>query len=458
MKLEIIVLAAGQGTRMQSSLPKVLHPVGGKPMLMRVLDCAASLSPEKIHVVTGFKSQQIEDVITQFSPKWLPSIIWANQTEQNGTGHAVMQAMPNVDPASRCLILFGDVPLADSAVLSNLVRSEATLALLTATPENREGLGRILRDERNHVTGIVEQKDATEIQKCIGEINTGMMMCEGEALAGWLNRLGNDNSQREYYLTDIVALAVADSKPVDAIIAEDPDRFIGVNSKRDLATAERYLQKLLADQLMRQGVTITDPARIDIRGSVDFGHDCSVDINVIFEGDVSIGSNVTIEANCIIRDSNIGDHSHVYANSLVQQASLGKRCHIGPYARLRPDTVLEDDVRIGNFVEVKKSHIAKGSKANHLAYVGDSTVGKDVNIGAGVITCNYDGANKYQTIIGDGVFVGSDSQLVAPVTIESGATIGAGATITRNVAAGDLAISRARQTAIKNWRRPVKKK
>lgn len=456
MTLEVIILAAGQGTRMQSKVPKVLHPVGGKPMLMHVLDRAAELSAEKIRVVTGFRGQQIRDSVESFAPSYLSSIHWFDQAEQNGTGHAVMQAMPGVDPNADCLVLYGDVPLIDTGVLKNLLQSQNTLTLLTAKPVNIEGLGRIIRNQQDQVCGIVEQKDASEIQKQITEINTGILLCKGKRLADWLGRIKNNNSQGEYYLTDIVSLAVTDGDSVGAVLAEEPSRFVGVNSKQDLAQIERTLQKLQAETLMAQGVTVVDPNRIDVRGSVKFGQDCSVDINVIFEGEVTIGSNVTIESNCVIRDSVIGDQCHIHANTLIEKAAMGDRCSVGPFARLRPDTILESEVRVGNFVEIKKSRLDQGAKANHLAYVGDSAVGKNVNIGAGVITCNYDGANKHQTIIGDDVFVGSDSQIVAPVTIGAGATIGAGSTITKNIKEGDLAISRAKQVSIKNWKRPEK--
>jgi len=456
MTLEVIILAAGEGTRMQSKVPKVLHPVGGKPMLLRVLDCAAELSAEKIRVVTGFRGQQIRDAVESYTPKYLPSIQWFDQAAQNGTGHAVIQAMPGVDPEANCLVLYGDVPLVDTEVLQSLTQSSHTLTLLTAKPDNIAGLGRILRNDQGQVIGIVEQKDASEIEKEIREINTGILMCKGKQLADWLSQLQNNNSQGEYYLTDIVAMAVADGASVNAIVAEDASRFIGVNSKVDLAQVERILQRHHAENLMQQGVTLADSDRIDVRGNIQFGQDCYVDINVIFEGEVTIGSNVTIEPNCIIRDSIIGDHCHIHANTLIEKASLGNRCNVGPFARLRPDTVLESEVRIGNFVEIKKSRLDQGAKANHLAYVGDSKVGKNVNIGAGVITCNYDGANKHQTIIGDDVFVGSDSQLVAPVTIGAGATIGAGSTITKNIEEGNLAISRAKQVSIRNWKRPEK--
>ncbi len=426
-------------------------------MLMHVLDSAASLSPEKIHVVTGFRSEEIQNSVAHYAPDYLSTIAWVHQEKQLGTGHAVMQAMPAVNPNAHCLILYGDVPLVDRQVLSAIAKLDASLVLLTSKPEDCEGMGRILRDEENRVTGIIEQKDASDAQKQIEEINTGIMMCKGRDLSNWLNHLGNNNSQGEYYLTDVVEMAVFDQKPVEAVVAADSARFAGVNSKLDLATAERTYQKSQAVELMNGGVTLLDPDRIDIRGNASFGQDCCVDVNVILEGEVSIGSGVVIEPNCIIRNSQIGDYTRILANTLIEDAVVGQRCQIGPFARLRPDTKLLDEVRIGNFVEIKNSEFGNSSKANHLAYVGDSSVGSNVNIGAGVITCNYDGANKHKTTIGDDVFVGSDSQLVAPVTIESGATIGAGATITKNVQKNDLAISRAKQVAIKNWERPKKK-
>ena len=458
MSIEVIVLAAGQGTRMRSSLPKVLHTLGDSPMLMHVLDTANALDPSRIHLITGFQGEQVHQALETTAPRYIEKINWVTQAEQHGTGHAVMQALPHVDKSSRCLILFGDVPLIDSETLRGMCQSSAALTLLTAIPKNNFGLGRIIRDAGNDITGVVEEKDADPHEREIREINTGIMLCKADLLDKWLGQLNNDNSQGEYYLTDIVAMAVADGQPVEGKIAAHPERLTGVNSRANLASTERLYQQLQAQELMESGVTLRDPARFDLRGEATFGRDCTVDINVILEGKVEIGDRVTIEANCVVRNSRIGTGCRIHANSVIEDAELGEGCNVGPFARLRPETRLGSQVRIGNFVEVKKSHLADGAKANHLAYVGDSEVGRNTNIGAGVITCNYDGANKHQTIIGDDVFVGSDTQLVAPVKIASGATIGAGSTITRNIDEGDLAISRAKQTSVKNWKRPVKKK
>jgi bifunctional UDP-N-acetylglucosamine pyrophosphorylase/glucosamine-1-phosphate N-acetyltransferase len=456
MSLEVIILAAGQGTRMRSALPKVLHPVGGKPMLQHVIDTAQLLEPARIHIVTGFESEQVRQTITASLKTDTNNINWCLQAQQNGTGHAVAQAIPAVAPDSSCLILYGDVPLVEVEILQKLCSFQACLSLITATPTDTTGLGRILRSESGAVTGIVEQKDATSEQLNISEVNTGIMLCQTAALTRWLNNLSNNNSQGEYYLTDIVASAVTDEESVHAEIAPDAEMFIGANSRMDLAIIERKYQQLQAQRLMAGGVTLADPSRLDVRGEVNIGIDCTIDINVVIEGKVVIGKNVSIGPNCNIRNAIIGDHCDIRANSVIDTATLGDHCQIGPFARLRPETKLANHVHIGNFVEIKKSEVGENSKANHLAYVGDSTVGKNVNIGAGVITCNYDGANKHNTIIGDDVFVGSDSQLVAPVSIASGATIGAGATITRNVDKNTLAISRAPQKSVANWKRPTK--
>ncbi|MGI9315870.1 MAG: bifunctional UDP-N-acetylglucosamine diphosphorylase/glucosamine-1-phosphate N-acetyltransferase GlmU [bacterium] len=457
MSLEIIILAAGQGTRMRSTLPKVLHQVGGKSMLQHVVETSLQLNPKSIHVVTGYGSDTVKENTLAALGEKAQGIRWVLQKEQKGTGHAVAQAMPEVDNSSTCLILYGDSPLVNVETLRDLCAANSGLSLMTAKPENPEGLGRIVRDSQGKVTGIIEHKDATEEQRLIGEINSGIMACRADLLNRWVAGLDNRNSQGEYYLTDIVAKAVTDGEVVRTDLASDPNRLMGVNSCAELAVAERVFQNSIAQQLMRDGVTLMDPARLDVRGEPKFGSDCIVDINVFLEGNITIGNNVFIGPNCVVRNSIIGDHCRLHANSIIDDATLGDACEIGPFARVRPGTELSKSVKIGNFVEVKKSTLGEGSKANHLAYVGDSTVGNDVNIGAGVITCNYDGANKSQTIIGNDVFVGSDSQLVAPVEIGDGVTIGAGSTITRNVEADMLAISRAQQKSIANWRRPKKK-
>ena len=426
-------------------------------MLQHVLETVRKLDPAKIHVVTGYGSDEVREKINDTMGDRPRDIHWSLQKEQLGTGHAVAQAMPGVSNGATCLILYGDSPLVDARSLAKLCDSTASLSVMTARPECTEGLGRIIRDAQGDIKGIVEEKDATKEQKLIPEINTGIMACSAHLLNRWLTGLSNQNSQKEYYLTDIVAMAVAEKESVHAETAENPERMMGVNSCAELALAERVFQKLTSKKLMHDGMTIRDPARLDVRGDVRFGPDCIVDVNVIFEGAVSLGKNVSIGPNCVIRNSVLGDHSQIHANSILDNAIVGEGCEIGPFARIRPETVLSDWVKIGNFVEVKKSSLGAGSKANHLAYVGDSTVGENVNIGAGVITCNYDGANKSQTVIGNDVFVGSDVQLIAPVRIGDGATIGAGSTITRDVQAGKLALSRAQQKSIDNWRRPTKK-
>ncbi len=442
---------------MHSNLPKVLHTVGGKPMLYHVLRAALDLDPTTVHVVVGHGSEKVKEILSDLFPQASNRFNWVLQAEQRGTGDAVKQAIPAVSPAARCLVLFGDVPLINPADLARLGESGSALAILTATPSSPEGLGRILRDENGDITGIVEQRDATPSQLAIGEINTGILLGDATKLKQWLGQLDCNNNQGEYYLTDVVGLAAAEGQKVHGEIAEDPDRLLGINSRLELAVAERGHQRLVASALMQSGVTLRDPARLDVRGVASFGRDCVVDINVILEGRVALGDGVEIGAGCIIRDSIIGDHCHIHPNSILENAELGNHCQVGPFARLRPESRLGNYVKIGNFVEVKKSELFEGAKANHLAYVGDSTVGRNTNIGAGVITCNYDGANKHQTVIGDDVFVGSDSQLVAPVRIADGVTIGAGSTITRNVDNATLVVSRAKQMSVPGWKRPVKK-
>jgi bifunctional UDP-N-acetylglucosamine pyrophosphorylase/glucosamine-1-phosphate N-acetyltransferase len=457
MPLEVIILAAGQGKRMRSARPKVLHAVGGRPMLSRVVDAARTLGPASVHIVTGHGGDQVRSVMASLYPGGDEWLHWAYQAEQKGTGHAVLQALPAVAPRSRCLVLVGDVPLLDPSDLERLTRMDAPLCLLTATPSSPAGLGRILRNENGDITGIVEERDASEAERAIGEINTGIMLCAAADLARWLDSVGCDNQQGEFYLTDIVAIAVAEGAGVAGVVAADADRLLGINSRADLALAERGYQRLAARSLMEDGVTLLDPARVDIRGRARFGSDCVVDVNVVLEGDVVAGNDVIIGPGCIIRNSRIGDHCHIHPNTLIEDSVLGDHCNVGPFARLRPQTRLADGVRIGNFVEIKNSEFGDGAKANHLAYVGDSGVGANTNIGAGVITCNYDGANKHRTEIGADVFVGSDSQLVAPVRIADGVTIGAGSTITRNITQPALVLSRSKQLSVPGWQRPVKK-
>lgn len=451
-QLNIVVLAAGKGTRMRSALPKVLHTLAGLPMLVHVLDTARMLVPDKLCVVYGYGGDTVAQAINA------SDVIWVCQAEQKGTGHAVQQAIPYLQTDAIVLILFGDVPLIQAKTFQQVISQaqQDQLVLLTVDQDDPAGYGRILRDAQGNISGIVEHKDASEQQRGIREINTGIMAMPAARLVDWLQRLGCDNVQSEYYLTDIVAMAVADGFGVTSVHAQNPSEVFGVNSKSDLAQLERIYQRQVADTLMEQGVSMADPARLDVRGSVQCGQDVTIDVNCVFEGKVVLGDSVTIGANCVIRDANIGDHTVIAPFSHIESASIGQRCRIGPYARIRPGTELASGVHIGNFVEIKNSEIGAESSINHLSYVGDSTVGKDVNIGAGTITCNYDGANKHRTVIEDGAFIGSDSQLVAPVTIGRGATIAAGSTITRDAPAGELSVSRARQTTVHGWKRPKK--
>lgn len=450
--LHIVILAAGKGTRMRSAVPKVLHEVAGKPLLGHVLDAAKVLKPAAIHVVIGHGRDAIQQAFND------PDLRWVEQAEQLGTGHAVMQALPGIDDDASVLILAADVPLIRADTLSPLCECMGafSLAILTAQVDNPTGLGRILRDESDAVCGIIEEKDANAQQRRINEINSGIICAHAKELKAWLAEVQDDNAQQEYYLTDIFRIAHAMGAPVNAFSANDINEVEGINSRTQLARVERLYQMRQAEKLMAAGVTIIDPARIDIRGEVQVGADSVIDINCVIEGPTEIGGDVHIAPNCVITASTIADGSRIHPNSVIENANIGKRVNVGPFARLRPGTELGDGVRIGNFVETKNAKLAAGAKANHLSYVGDSTVGKNTNIGAGVITCNYDGANKHQTQIGDDVFVGSDSQLVAPVEIADGATIGAGSTITANVGKDQLAVSRARQRQIDGWQRPRK--
>ena len=451
--LNVVILAAGKGTRMYSQLPKVLHNFAGKPLLSHVIDSARQLNPAKIIVVYGYGGEAVPEAIAD------QAIIWVKQAEQLGTGHAVQQAMPYLDSDATTLILLGDVPLVSVESCQRLLQKAGQqLALLTVDKANPAGYGRIVRNASAGIEAIVEHKDASVQQRAINEVNTGIMAVGNSHLAKWLKRLGNNNQQREYYLTDIVAMAVQDGITVSAEITQDESQVAGVNSKQDLAGLERVYQLRYATRLMQAGVTLLDPFRIDVRGDLQAGNDVEIDVGCVFEGKVILADGVRIGAYCVIKDSNIGAGTVVAPFSHMDQVNIANDCRIGPYARLRPGTDLSAQARIGNFVEIKNSQVGAGSNINHLSYVGDSSVGKQVNIGAGTITCNYDGANKHRTVIGDNVFIGSDTQLVAPVTIGEGATIGAGSTITKNALAGELTISRGRQTTIKGWKRPVKVK
>ncbi len=453
MKLSIIILAAGQGTRMYSNIPKILHKLAGRTLLEHVCHTASALEHEDIYIVYGHGGEQVRETLSKLPVKWI------EQTEQLGTGHAVAQAISDVPELNDILVLYGDIPLITQETLQGLIDShkQTTLSLLTAYIDNPRGYGRIIRNGSDHVVCIVEEKDATDEERKIHEINTGMLMASAGSLRGWLDAMGNDNAQGEYYLTGIIKLAVAEGVKINSVIAESSIEIHGINNRSQLAEAERYYQLVQAHHLMNNGVTLMDPHRFDLRGELELGKDNSIDINVVLEGRLKLGNNVTIGPNCTIKDSIIGNNVNILANCVIENAIVGNDCRIGPFSRIRPDTTLDDEVHVGNFVEIKKSMVGKGTKINHLSYIGDSELGSETNIGAGVITCNYDGANKHKTIIGDKVFVGSDVQLVAPVKIENGATIAAGATITRDVDSNALAISRIEQRSIPLWKRPKKK-
>ena len=456
MALEIIILAAGQGSRMKSDLPKVMHTLAGKSLLEHVLDTANILNPGRIHVVIGHQATRVSESIDTNSLHG--DIHWVSQHEQLGTGHAVAQALPDIDPASTVQIIAGDVPLIQPDTLRPLIELESGINLLTAILPDASGFGRVIRDaKKGAVTAIIEHKDANQEQLAIKEVSTGVMAAKAADLKGWLSRVKNNNAQGEYYLPDIIALAVKDLASVKAITARDTLQISGINSRNELAKLERRFQQQLAEQLLADGVGLADPNRIDIRGKLTAGRNCFIDINTIFEENVALGDNVVIGPNVLIRNSIISDECTIKANSIVDNAQLSSKCIIGPFAHIRPDTKLHTGSKIGNFVEIKNSEIGQASKANHLSYIGDSKVGRNVNIGAGVITCNYDGVNKHRTIIGDEAFIGSDCQLIAPVEIGAGATIGAGSTISKNAPAGKLSLSRSKQIHIDNWQRPVKK-
>ncbi|MGZ8203343.1 MAG: bifunctional UDP-N-acetylglucosamine diphosphorylase/glucosamine-1-phosphate N-acetyltransferase GlmU [Burkholderiales bacterium] len=453
MPLNVVILAAGQGKRMRSDRPKVLHTLAGRSLLAHVIDCARALHATRICVVYGHGGEAVREAVAG------PDLAFVRQEPQLGTGHALLQALPSLGDAPLTLVLYGDVPLIKPTTLQGLIAAGGSgVSVLTAQLDDPAGYGRIVRSSDGAVRAIVEEKDATAEQRRIREVNTGLMALPTRRLSDWLRRLTNDNAQNEYYLTDVVKLALKDSLPVTAVTAAGPPETLGVNSRAQLAQLERIYQREYAGRLLDQGVALSDPARIDVRGALTCGRDVQIDVNCVFEGAVTLGEGVEIGPNCVLKNVSIADGTRVEAFSHIEGASIGERCRIGPYARLRPGARLSEEVHIGNFVEVKASEIGIGSKANHLAYIGDSTVGRNVNVGAGTITCNYDGANKHRTIIEDDVFIGSDTQLVAPVTVRKGATIGAGATITREVPPGVLALSRVSQTTVSGWKRPQKKK
>ncbi|MEM5506473.1 bifunctional UDP-N-acetylglucosamine diphosphorylase/glucosamine-1-phosphate N-acetyltransferase GlmU [Shewanella frigidimarina] len=451
MSLNVVILAAGKGTRMRSDLPKVLHPIAHKSMVQHVIDTANSLGSSAIQLVYGYGADKLQAALGE------QALNWVLQAEQLGTGHAVAQANPNINDDDTVLILYGDVPLIQQSTLEALlaVRPTNGLAILTVNLPNPTGYGRIVR-EQGKVVGIIEQKDANAEQLAINEVNTGIMAVPGKQLKAWLNRLSNNNAQGEYYLTDIIAMANADGVEITTSQPQSAIEVEGANNRVQLAQLERAYQARAAEKMMLEGANLRDPARIDIRGDVSVGMDVMIDVNVIFQGKVTLGNNVTIGAGAILIDCDIADNAEIKPYTIVEGAKLGQAASAGPFARLRPGAELKEDAHIGNFVEIKKSVLGKGSKAGHLAYLGDAQIGAGVNIGAGTITCNYDGANKFITTIEDGVFVGSDTQLVAPVTIGKNATLGAGSTITKDVAENELVITRVKQRHITGWQRPIK--
>jgi bifunctional UDP-N-acetylglucosamine pyrophosphorylase / glucosamine-1-phosphate N-acetyltransferase len=453
MNLNVIVLAAGQGKRMHSDRPKVLHTLAGRSLLGRVIDTARRLEAARIVVVYGHGGEEVRAAFSGDT-----GLDWVEQKERLGTGHAVMQALPRLDQDAEVLVLYGDVPLIDAGSLRRLVEvSRGTLGVMTAFAEDASGYGRIVRDPAGHVVRIVEEKDATGSERAIKEWNTGLLATSVKQLKAWVGRVRDDNAQREYYLTDVIGLAVAEGRVVETVQPGHVWEVEGVNSKKQLAGLERIHQRAVADALLEQGVAVADPSRIDVRGTLDCGRDVTIDVNCVFEGTVKLGDRVTIGPNCVIKNVSIGADTEINSFSLLEDATVGARCRIGPYGRLRPGAELSEEVHIGNFVEVKNSRLGRGAKANHLAYIGDSDVGSKVNIGAGTITCNYDGANKNRTVIEDEVFVGSNSTLVAPVRIAKGAYIGAGSTISKDTPAGQLTVARAKQISLPGWKPPKKK-
>jgi len=455
--MNIVILAAGQGKRMHSNLPKVLHPLAGKPLVSHVIDTARSLAPSSLCVVYGHGGDVVKSTLAA------PDLAWALQEPQLGTGHAVMQALPHLAAQGVTLVLYGDVPLIQPETLQKLLHAAqdgpdaaGALAILTVELADPTGYGRIVRNAAGQVVRIVEQKDASAEEKAVREVNTGIMALPTARLGEWLARLSNDNAQQEYYLTDIVGMAVAAGLPVRTAHPAGEWEVLGVNSKVQLAELERIAQRRTAERLLEQGVRLADPARLDVRGALACGRDVFIDVNCVFEGQVELGEAVEIGPNCVLKNARIGPGTRLAAFSHVEDAVVGPDAVIGPFARLRPGTELAAGVHIGNFVEIKNSKIAANSKANHLAYVGDAVVGSRVNIGAGTITCNYDGANKFQTVIEDDVFIGSDTQLVAPVTVGRGATLGAGTTLTKDAPPDTLTVSRAKQLSVPGWTRPVK--
>lgn len=450
--LSTVILAAGRGKRMYSDLPKVLHPIGGQPMLGRVIATARQLTPDALVVVYGHGGERVRETFAGDS-----DLRWAEQAQQLGTGHALKMAMPHLPADGQVLVLYGDVPLIQADTLRRLAAAAGSgVGLLVDTLDDPTGYGRIVRDAQGRVSGIVEQKDASAAQLAIREINTGILVLPAARLAGWLDQLGNDNVQGEYYLTDVIALAVRDDVAVTTLAVPASWQAAGVNAKRQLAELERIFQREQANVLLDQGVTLLDPSRFDLRGELQCGRDVSIDVGCVFEGRVVLGDGVRIGAHCVLRDVSLAAGCEVQPFSHLDGASVGEGARIGPYARLRPGAELAGHVHVGNFVEIKKSRVGEGSKVNHLTYVGDSDIGSGVNVGAGTVTCNYDGVNKFRTVIEDNAFIGSGTMLVAPVRIEQGATIGAGSVITRTAPTGALTLARAKQMTLSGWQRPKK--
>ncbi len=459
MSLHIVIMAGGQGTRMHSTKPKVLHQLGGQPMLARVIDAASALNPESIHVIIGFGGDKIREALPMLD------VNWVIQAAQLGTGHAVLQALPFIPDTATVLILSGDVPLIQVDTLRALIAccfplkagEKSPLGLLVATVPDPTGLGRIVRNKQGAIETIVEEKDATPALRQINEIYSGICCTTADYLKQWLPKLQSHNAQKEYYLTDIITMATADDLPIQSLQVADPIEIQGINNRLQLQTLERVFQGRIASQLMCSGVTVADATRIDVRGELTCGIDVFIDVNTIFSGQVVIGEGSTIGANCSLNQVTLGAHCKILPNSVLDGAQIGDHCHIGPFAHIRPGTQLADHCKIGNFVETKKAIVGSHTKASHLSYLGDVSIGKHVNIGAGTITCNYDGVNKYPTVIGDGVFIGSDTQLIAPIVVGENATIGAGSTISKDVPAGELTLTEAKQKTIYGWQRPKKK-
>ena len=454
MKLGVAILAAGQGTRMKSDLPKVLHPLAGRPLLRHVADTALELKPTQLCIVHGHGGDQVRLALNDLKCDW------AHQAERKGTGHALLQAMPHLKEVDRVLVLYGDIPLIRADTLRRLLEEskEASLGVLTAILPDPGGYGRIVRDHDGEVRQIVEEKDASEAELAIDEVNTGFLIADRAGLTDWLDRLGNDNAQGEYYLTDIIAMAAGEGKVIATTQPERVEEILGVNDRIQLADLERRFQTRIARDFMQAGVSLRDPARFDVRGRLQAGRDVSIDINCLFEGEVVLDDGVTIGPNCYLRNCVIGSHTQVLANSVIEEARVGAQARIGPFSRLRPQAELADEVHVGNFVEIKKAQIGHGTKISHLSYIGDAQIGGGVNIGAGTITCNYDGVNKHLTQIGDGAFIGSNTALVAPVTVGEGATIGAGSVIGRDTPPHKLTLTRAPQRTIDQWQKPAKKR